>query len=316
MLNVNKNTKFYVACPASFQTGGTEALHVLAFELRKLGVNAMMFYRDVTPEQDIIGERFKCFNIPYVFEIEDNSQNILIVPEIWPTLLEKFKKLQKIFWWLSVDNYFVGLKSQPTFFKKKINFKDSSILHLAQSWYAWKFLEDKRVKRKAFLADYLRGDFFTKVPELTDKNRENIILYNPAKGIEITKQIIQNAPELNFAPLKEMTPIQIRDLCLKSKIYIDFGNHPGKDRFPREAAILGNIIITGNKGSAAFNEDIPILSCYKINQNKIDINYVVYLLKDCLKNYNKRIHDFSYYRQFIQLDKEKFIYDLRQLINK
>lgn len=315
MLNINENTKFYVACPASFQTGGTEALHVLAFELRKLGVNAIMFYRDVIPDQDVVGERFKCFNIPYVLDIEDKSDNILIVPEIWLTLLKQYSHLQKVFWWLSVDNY-LSRAQGGLFSKEKMNFKDNSILHLAQSYYAWQFLEKKKVKRKAFLADYLRNDFFSKEPDLTDKNRENIILYNPTKGFDITQQIINAAPELNFVPLEKMTPSQIRDLCLKSKIYIDFGNHPGKDRFPREAAVLGNIVITGNRGSAAFNEDVPILSCYKINQNQIDINQVVLLLKDCLKNYNERIRDFSYYRQFIRSDKEKFIYDLRQLIKK
>ncbi len=82
-----------MACPASFQTGGTEALHVLAFELRKLGVDAIMFYRDVDPNQDVVGERFKCFNIPYVLDIEDKPDNILVVPEIQVALLKKYKHL-------------------------------------------------------------------------------------------------------------------------------------------------------------------------------------------------------------------------------
>ena len=316
MLKISDNTIFYVACPASFQTGGTEALHVLAFELRKLGINAIMFYRDIKPNQDIVGERFKCFNIPYVFEIEDKQENILIVPEIWLSLLHAYKKIQKIFWWLSVDNYLIRVANCSIFSKEKMNFKDNNILHLAQSHYAWRFLEKKGVKRKAFLADYLRDDFFEQHPNLTSQNREDIILYNPAKGYDVTRQLIEAAPELTFVPLEKMTPIQVRNLCQKSKIYIDFGNHPGKDRFPREAAIQGNIVITGNKGSAAYDEDVPILSRYKINQNNLNIQEVISLLKHCLQEYDTRIHDFSYYRHFIALDKEKFIFDLRQLVGK
>lgn len=313
MLKKYLNTKFYVACPASFQTGGTEALHVLAFELRKLGMNAIMFYCDVNPEYDVVGDRFKCFDIPYVFEIEDNPLNILVVPEVYLSVLKSYKHLQKVFWWLSVDNYLSRVKN-GIFSKERMNFKDNNILHLAQSQYAWKFLEDKKVKRKAFLADYLRDDFFAKEPDLTDKNRENIILFNPAKGFDVVSKIIKAEPKLRFVALEKMTPIQIRDMCQKAKIYIDFGNHPGKDRFPREAAVQGCIVITGNRGSAAYDADVPILSRYKINQNKMDIPSVIALLEDCLKNYNQHISDFSYYRQFIKLDKEKFIYDLRQLI--
>lgn len=327
MLKILDNTKIYVACPPSFQTGGTEALHVLAYELRNLGIDTVMFYRNGSESSDVVGERFKCFNIPYVFDIEDSKDNVLVIPEIWPELLKKYKNIQRVFWWLSVDNYYVSTKSGSSIkhrlkqlikFKKAqlVNFKDNKIIHLAQSEYALNFLEKNKVKNKAFLADYLRDDFFENEVDLTSKNRENIVLYNPVKGFEITKKIIDAAPELTFVPLQNMTPTQVRDLCQRSKVYIDFGNHPGKDRFPREAAIQGNIVITGNRGSASFDKDVPILKCYKINQENMDVKDIVTLLKDCLENYDTHIHNFSYYRQFIKMDKEKFIYDLRQLIKK
>ena len=51
-----------------------------------------------------------------------------------------------------------------------------------------------------------------------------------------------------------MTPEQVVDLMSESKVYIDFGNHPGKDRIPREAVINGCCVITGVRGSARFKE--------------------------------------------------------------
>lgn len=298
----------YVACPSSFQTGGTEALHALALELRNLGLNAFMFYKDVKLNQDVVGERFKCFNIPYVLEIEDSIENVLVVPEIYSFLLNSCEYIQKVFWWLSVDNYFLTENKD-----NRINFNDKSILHLAQSWYAWDFLKSKKVTRRAFLADYLRDDFFEVSPDYTSKSRRDIVLYNPQKGLKTTQSIIEAAPELEFVALENMTPQQIRDICLRSKIYIDFGQHPGKDRFPREAGVLGNIVITGDRGSAAFDEDVPILPQYKIRQDVMDVAEVVTLLKDCQKNYDKRINDFKYFREFIKIDKAKFIFDLKRI---
>lgn len=60
------------------------------------------------------------------------------------------------------------------------------------------------------------------------------------------------AQDLRWVPLIGMTTEEMRSCMSKSKVYIDFGNHPGKDRIPREAAISGCIVITGKRGAAAF----------------------------------------------------------------
>ena len=41
------NSNIYVLCPAYVATGGTEAIHTLAYELRKLGMSAIIYYTDV-----------------------------------------------------------------------------------------------------------------------------------------------------------------------------------------------------------------------------------------------------------------------------
>ena len=45
--------------------------------------------------------------LKHVFKINDNENNFLVIPEHYPALNEalKFKKIKKIIWWLSVDNY-------------------------------------------------------------------------------------------------------------------------------------------------------------------------------------------------------------------
>ncbi|MCX7738527.1 MAG: hypothetical protein N2Z80_03840 [Hydrogenothermaceae bacterium] len=59
------------------------------------------------------------------------------------------------------------------------------------------------------------------------------------------------------------------DILKKAKVYIDFGNHTGKDRIPREAAMLECCVITGRRGIAKYREDVPIPENYKI-EDKVE----------------------------------------------
>lgn len=80
--------------------------------------------------------------------------------------------MRKIIWWLSVDNYKFKNQNFETkltnFFKLlslklkkyKVNFKDKTILHLTQSYYAYDFLKEKKVENIKMLSDYLNDEFF------------------------------------------------------------------------------------------------------------------------------------------------------------
>ena len=50
---------------------------------------------------------FKKYKIKFVDKIVDDEKNILIIPEVYSNLkiALKYKKIKKIMWWLSVDNY-------------------------------------------------------------------------------------------------------------------------------------------------------------------------------------------------------------------
>lgn len=43
---------------------------------------------------------------------------------------------------------------------------------------------------------------------------------------------------------------EVQAMLKKSKVYIDFGGHPGMEHIPREAALAGRIIVTNRAGSA------------------------------------------------------------------
>jgi hypothetical protein len=117
--------------------------------------------------------------------------------------------------------------------------------------------------------------------------------------------------DVNFIPLVNMSEDDVIFNLKKSKVYIDFGHHPGRDRFPREAVLNNNIIITNFRGSALFYNDIPIHPVkYKFESN--DILDLCGSIKSSLENYSEKIKDFKLYKSMILNQKDEFIIQVKQ----
>jgi hypothetical protein len=313
----------YICCPAKYATGGTELLHQLYFQLSKKTKNVRMYYWGNAADLiSPIAERFTKYQVEYSKDIQDAAENCIIVPEIYVDYLKKFNKTKKIIWWLSIDNFYLHnsirknyddvkgrLKANILFIYKYLWILNPGIIHLVQSMYALKHLRYRGIK-SYLLSDYLGEDFLQYDIDYSSKNRENIVLYNPQKGIKFTKKIINHTPDLNFVPLENMTVEQIVQTCKNAKVYIDFGAHPGKDRFPREAAILGCIIITGKKGSAKYKKDIYIPDEYKFSDKENKIPDIVAQIKSSMENYDIKIDHFKDYRDLIKKEKTGFLKQL------
>ena len=113
--------------------------------------------------------------------------------------------------------------------------------------------------------------------------------------------------------MEHLNRSELINLIQSAKLYIDFGNHPGKDRLPRECAINGCCIITGKKGSAAFFEDIPIKNKYKFLDNDKSIPDIVATIRWSLKNYEQATTDFDDYRKKISNEKKIFETQVAQI---
>jgi len=347
-LKVDKNTKVFILSPMSPIIGGVELLHQLGYNLRKfMGIETYMYYYPTSPK---VKQKENSYNIPPVETIPDEYYNILIIPEVFTHLdiLKNLKSIRKVMWWLSVDNYFweylsskkfcflqrginkiyrIFFKSEiyniPILLQNRINKLNNMIknnilvreayIHLVQSAYAENYLLKSGIREDIiyYLSDYINEDFLAK--PFSIKEKENIVVYNYRKGYSFTKHIINSAPDIKFIPLLNMTRFQVIEVLRRAKVYIDFGNHPGKDRPPREAAISGCCVITGKRGSAAFFEDVPIPDGYKFDDRKENIPKIVEKIKDCLENYNERYKDFANYREIIKKEPEKFIKDMKKI---
>jgi hypothetical protein len=225
--------------------------------------------------------------------IEDSSENIIIVPEIAPDLLDGFVKIQKAVWWLST-------LSSP--FSRVLSSK--SINHLCQSATAIKMLIERGYENVFPLSDYVVVS-----PQSQRKVRQ--VAYNPKKGLELTKQIISSAPDLVFIPLDSMSEEQVADTLGKSMVYIDFGEHPGKDRIPREAAISNCCVIVAKIGTASMFRDVPISHQYKVDIPPFEPARIASLIRTVLDRYDELLPDFEMYRRVISMEREIFALEVQ-----
>jgi hypothetical protein len=320
MINLNK---IYLVTSNNVVTGGVEATYQLYHALKLLGRNVKLLLMDpgVHPQKQpnwlelhkyTFNKSFPKVYNNYILDhndlvdsIEDHPNNFLLAPEIFPDMLSQFEHIQKGIWWLSVDN---GLGEDQNNFITTRNTPD--IWHFYQSEYAHWFLISNGVTKMAKLTDYI-SDEYTKLYGLTDNTeKENIILYNPKKGLNVTQNIINNNKDKTFIPIINMNPSEIKNLMLRSKVYIDFGNHPGKDRIPREASLCGCVVITNFLGSAMFFDDVPIENMYKFNDDLLILNS---LFKDIFNNFDKHKLNQSFYTKQIHHQQDKFFLEVKQI---
>ena len=184
-----------------------------------------------------------------------------------------------------------------------------NFLHLTQSCYAKNFLAKNGITRTHMLSDYLSSEHFCKKNIL----KENIVAYNPKKGVEFTSRIISKLDDIKFVPIQNMTATEVAQLLESSKVYIDFGEHPGKDRIPREAAMANAIVITGRKGSADYIEDVFIFDKYKFLESEKSIEEVGILIRDVFDNFDCHYDNFEDYRDKIRSEKSVFEEQVRSV---
>jgi hypothetical protein len=313
--------RWYVCCPPNSATGGTELLHQAAFKLRTLGLDAKMFYYKHF-DRNPVPPRFKKYAIPWVSSLSAGSTDCLLIPEVAPDLLYRFPHSFRVFWWLSVD-YFEARRPRGVVKKawRRItgqhyfNFEPiPNVVHAAQSEYAASYLATCGIE-SIMLSDYLGETISQSAQNEAHTHKEDIIVYNPEKGIKYTTEIIDRMPQVQFAALKEMTPGEVGSLLKRSKIYIDFGSHPGKDRIPREAALHGCCVVVGRRGSANFDKDVAIPAEYKRSVEPFDSREVAALLNSILQEYPVRRADFDGYRERIRLEEQVFDMELSALAN-
>ena len=325
----------YILCPPYLKTGGTELAHQFVYELKKRRDDVSIAYTEAE-DGKYINPAFEKYVSEYVLEseIEDVESNSLILPETYTRRLFKYKRISMYIWWMSVDNY-IAPKPLPMVYKQTgalecvkelyrrvayperkncpLNKMDNVKAHLIQSEYAKEYLHQHGIDNIIPLSDYINDEYFNYSDNVDESKKENIVLYNPAKGKKFTQKLIKYCPEIKFIPLRGLTNNQVIDYMTKAKIYIDFGNHPGKDRLPRESATMKCCIITSKYGSAANNVDVSIPDSLKFDCANKDLQEIKSLIENIFADYDKYNQLYEEYRNKIKNEKSVFIDQVENL---
>ncbi len=333
MLKFFEDTKIYVHCPAGVVTGGAELLHQLVSFLRTHRREAYIVYFGEEPHQ--VPSDYRVYNIALVDTVIDSDHNIEVFYEGIFDVVTRYKNTQKFLWWISVDNFFLcaqsylnprdlynydkslgcewywkwikrSIKRHRNCFHDLLSIKKLVELNAVcgyQAEYIQHFLIKSGFKEIVPLKDYINTDHCKSF----DKSiKEDIVLYNPSKGLEYTKSLMELAPDIKWIPLKGLTRTQLIQLLQRAKVYIDFGFHPGKDRLPRECAMNGCCVITGMRGSAGFFEDVSVPPQYKFDERVAKRKDIINQIRWTLANYVTAVDDYRYYRLSISSEKAEF----------
>lgn len=301
-----------VACPAESVTGGPEALHQLVDALVELGAPVAMAYLAPRPEQPF-REAVTTAATPPVYDryrvplwrapLPDDSDVVVILPEVWSSVASEFAEARVGLWWLSVDNNLIS--GLGRYFERPR--PPRPVVHLYQSAYARAYLEAHGVAGYR-LGDYLAAEHLA-APTSSERGRR--IAFNPKKGFETTMEIIRRGLELGldaeWVPIAGLDPAGVAALLTRCRVYVDFGPHPGMDRLPREAALAGCCVVTGRRGAAGFPEDVPIPDRFRVPD--ADLDRAVETIAACLDD-PAASAAFEPYRNWIRGQRGRFFDDV------
>ena len=308
---------YYVLAPAGVQSGGPELCHQMCSTLSAHGAYARIIYVDGQNTDPVRCEalpdysRYNTVSIASYDEISP-TDSILIANEGMTPYIPLIPCAVKVLWWMSVDNYFGQLHRLS-----EAKIKAQVSLHLVQSEYARQFLiREWGIPEEQILtvSDYIHEDYLRLMMPV--EMRRPFVICNPYKGYEELRPLIEATQNrFRWIPLVNMNRREVMACLQGSMIYVDFGNHPGKDRIPREAAASGCCIITNRKGSAAYAEDVGIPEEYKFADPKGSLDEIIRLMQDILDHFAEHQKKFASYREHIHAERGKFEEEVQRFLD-
>lgn len=296
-MTIYNDSNIYVLCPSGIVTGGIEAIHQLVDKLRRLGHAGFIVPVPAVGNPCLL--QYRNYDVAFSSVVVDHPRNLLITTEVNPKALDHYHFIQKAIWWLSVD-FHEALQEKFDFEHPPSN----GVTHFVQSAYAASFLRGKGISDVYYLTDYLHAEYLRKYRR---RYKSDVVLYTPVKGAQYYIDRLMAADDsIQWLALSGMIRKKHAQVMRDSKVYVDFGSHPGKDRQPREAAVNGCCVIVGRAGAACFEQDMPIPDAYKFDLQSLDDDKILAVIRSCLFDYETRKCDFDGYAAIVRCDEQRF----------
>jgi len=269
-----------VPCPTE-ATGGPEAVHQLAWALKRIGVPCHPAYYGKNNALALSTKTVKCspatsalmeasfghYGAKPAAEIELDEETLLVLTEGLGGNHPAFTDCGIAVWWLSVDNALITYPAIRDLAKRRAFVASDHTVHLWQSVYARDWLREAGVTRLAELADFT-SDIFT-AEAAGGPSPRAAIAYNAAKGADLASGFFAEHPEYDALPLRGFSKADLKQIFSERLLYVDFGHLPGKDRLPREAAAAGSIVFVPRRGAGAVFDDFPVPDFFRFSPEDI-----------------------------------------------
>ena len=196
----------------------------------------------------------------------------------------------------------------------------SADLHIVQSKYAKNFLISCNVESRKIMTIHepLEEEFLIKAKEIKHHEKIDAIAWNAKKAYPIAFKLVRMLRKNGFMvfDLKDVGKDRMIKILSKTKIFLDIGRHPGRDRPPREAVVLDNITIVNNHGGCYYFDDCMIPADFKWNcymDHKIEYQKYVRSIEHYLENFEYYIEKFCDFKQYILQEPDLFLNDIDHL---
>ncbi len=307
---------------------------------------------DFGSEDQLPPERFRGYNVKVASSIEDTENNLLLINEGLAPMFDyaQFRSISVCFVWLSYDfvsekliyyhdvtagashprlewclHYLHRLLVHPrsTLFRRYCavpwdRFRGHP--NVCNCYYAWEKMKRHGVNAPiGRLIGPINHMFVSEQAKALSAHKENYVCFGVAKDKRFWSLVVKKYYDLfgegsvKFVPMKGMTREEMVAALARAKVYFDFGYFPGPERIPREAVLLNCNIITGKRGAAKNQYDVPIPSKYKFAMTRRSLTKIAKAIHELLCNYAFHMPEFDRYRTLAKAQMEAFQKDVGQI---
>ena len=196
-------------------------------------------------------------------------------------------------------------------------------LHIVQSNYARTFLENYGINKNniVLIREPIEEEFLNMARKVNLVKKCNVITWNSRKAYPIAFKLV-NLLRRRFKVI-DLYDVGKRNMIKAlsiSKIFIDIGFHPGRDRPVREAVSLGNLALVNDHGGYSSREDCPVPNKFKIRCSldylcEIDLKEIYENVNLWINNFDEYLKEFEEMRRYVFLEPQLFIKDVKTLVS-
>jgi hypothetical protein len=336
--------KIYILCPGNVISGGIYSLHNLCAKLIEAGFHAGIHYHNIIPGV-INHDHIRSYNVPSFESIVDTSDNIIIVSETETLFLHPFLYIRKMVYWLGLNNYFKKPPFRRPFtiktFRKFIQCRNyygysagmvedikrniswwvkardiiwqDNTIHMSNSHYVAECCKKRGIKKIYVLHNPVREEYYLEAKHEVLKKTK--IIVGP-KTPKILILLCRLYFRYEVVRLKHLSPHTVKQHMKEAMVFAEFGNNSGRDRMPREAALMGCVVLSNTRGSASVYSDMPFPSTFKIADSITNYPKIIKLLKYSIENYSSVIVDFQEYVHRLEEERMNFPANVKSIFSE